>query len=129
MPLLFLVGRILLGVFFLDNAYNHFKNSGALSGYALSKNVPMPKVAVLGSGALLLIGGVSMILGFYPHVGIAALVLFLVPVTYTMHAFWKEQDQARQMDRIQFMKNMAILGAILMLLSLPLPWAMSISGM
>ncbi len=126
MPLLFLVGRILLGVFFLDNAYNHFKNSGALSGYASSKSVPMPKVAVIGSGILLLIAGLSVVSGLYPHVGIASAVLFLVPVTYKMHPFWKEQDQARQMDRIQFMKNIAILGTALMILSIPLPWGMSL---
>jgi hypothetical protein len=30
------------------------------------------------------------------------------------------------MDKIQFMKNMAILGAVLMLLAIPTPWSLSL---
>jgi hypothetical protein len=40
-----------------------------------------------------------------------------------MHNFWKDEDpQMKMADRINFMKNMALLGALLMLLAIPLPW-------
>src|SRR5437762_908079 len=81
MQLAFLVGRVIFSLFFLQSSFNHFKNAGMLAGYAASKGVPAPKLAILGSGVLLLIGGLSILLGFRPVIGIAALILFLVPVS------------------------------------------------
>jgi hypothetical protein len=44
-----------------------------------------------------------------------------------MHNFWKLEDpQLRMADKINFMKNMALLGAILMLLAIPSPWPLSL---
>ena len=123
MPILFVLGRILLGGYFLMSGYNHFKNLSGSAGYAASKGVPMPKLAVGFSGLLLLIGGITILLGIWTNIGIYALVLFFIPVTFQMHAYWNETDPAMKMNqRISFMKNIALLGAILMLLSLPVPW-------
>ena len=44
---LFVLGRILLGGYFIMSGFNHFKNLGMLTGYAQSKGVPMPKAAVM----------------------------------------------------------------------------------
>ena len=86
---IFIIGRILLGGFFINSGINHFKGIGMMSGYAQMKGVPLPKVSVAFSGALVLLGGLSVLLGVYPTVGVAALALFLIPVTFMMHAFWK----------------------------------------
>jgi len=44
-----------------------------------------------------------------------------------MHAYWKVADaQAKQIDMINFTKNMALVGAFLMFLLLPRPWPMSL---
>ena len=126
MESIFFIGRILLGGYFLFNAYNHLLKSNDLVGYAESKGVMSAKLAVIGSGLLLLFGGYTILSGVRVTAGIAALVLFLIPVTFTMHAFWKEEGQARMMDKVQFMKNLAILGAVLMLLAIPVPWPMSL---
>ena len=126
MDSIFLIGRILLGGYFLFNAYNHLFKSEDLAGYAKSKGVFSPKLAVIASGLLLLFGGYTIITGVRVTAGIAALVLFFIPVTFTMHTFWKEEGQARMMDQVQFMKNLAILGAVLMLLAIPIPWPMSL---
>ena len=94
-----------------------------MAGYAGSKGVPAPKVAVWFSGLLLIIGGASIILGAFTKIGIYSLVLFLIPVSFQMHAFWKETAPMQKMNqRVQFMKNLALLGALLMLLSFPTPW-------
>ena len=109
-------GRILLGGFFLFNAFHHFSQVGAMSGYAKMKGVPASKAAVLFSGILLLIGGLSIMLNLYPVIGLSALVLFLIPVTLKMHAFWAVGDaNAKMGETVQFMKNMALLGAVLIL--------------
>lgn len=98
-----------------------------MAGYSQSKGIPSPKAAVVFSGLLLLIGGLSILLGVYPTVGTIALVLFLVPVTFMMHAFWKVKDpMARMGETVNFTKNLALLGAALMLLGVPQPWAVSL---
>lgn len=123
---IFFIGRLLLGSFLLYNAYNHLFKAGGLVGYAESKKVPMAKVAVIVSGLLLLFGGYTIITGVRVTAGIIAVAIFFIPVTFTMHTFWKEEGQARMMDQIQFMKNLALLGAVLMLLAIPTPWPLSL---
>jgi len=124
---MFLIGRLLLGGYFIFGGFNHFSNLGMMAGYAQSKGVPGPKAAVAFSGLLLLIGGLSILLGVYPTVGTIAIALFLIPVTFMMHAFWKVQDPMAKMgEMVNFTKNLALLGAALMLLAVPQPWTMSL---
>ena len=124
---IFLIGRMLLGGFFLHGGYKHFKFINMMAGYSQSKGVPAPKAAVALTGLLLLTGGLSILLGVYPTVGALALVTFFVPVTYLMHAFWKVADpQAKMGETVNFSKNIALLGATLMLLSIPQPWPLSL---
>ncbi len=123
-----LLSRVILGIYFLFNAFNHFKNLNILSQYAQSKNVPAPKLSVIITGLLLLIGGLSILLGIYIEVGIVALTLFFLPVSFMMHNFWAVQDQQMQMlEMVNFMKNMALWAAILSLLFIPKPWPFSFS--
>ena len=128
MDMLFLIGRIIFGGYFVFNGLNHFRNLGMLSGYAQAKGTPAPSLAVAASGVLLLLGGVSILLGAYPIVGIALLIVFLVPVSFMMHNFWAVEDaQMKMNDMINFTKNMALVGAALMLLALPRPWPLSLA--
>ena len=123
----FLIGRIIFGGYWLMAAVNHFKNLVHMSEYAKAKGTPLPKLAVTGTGALLLVGGLSILLGVYPAAGIALLILFLLGVSIQMHSFWKVDDaQMKQIDIINFTKNMALIGALLMFLLLPRPWPMSL---
>ncbi len=116
--ILWYAGRILFGGYFLYNGYNHFANAGMMAGYAQSKGVPSAKAAVLGAGVLLTVGGISVLLNIYTTVGLGALALFLMPVSLMMHPFWKVQDPgARMGEMINFTKNLALLGAVFVLLS------------
>ncbi len=127
MDILFLIGRLIFGGYFLMNAWNHFKNLEGLTGYAASKGVPSPRAAVFMGGILLLLGGLGVIFGIAPEASLALLIIFLVPVSFKMHAFWKETDQnAALMERVQFMKNMALVGALLMLYAVSVPWVYNV---
>ncbi|MEX0672671.1 MAG: DoxX family protein [Candidatus Paceibacterota bacterium] len=127
MEILFLIGRILFGGFFFLNGINHLTKSSGLIGYAAAMGVPMPKLAVLGSGIMILLAGLGIVLGVYPTIGLILVLTFLLPVTFTMHQFWKHTDDALKMnDQINFMKNLALIGATIMLLALPLEWAYTI---
>jgi uncharacterized membrane protein YphA (DoxX/SURF4 family) len=125
--IIFIIGRTLLGGYFVYSGFNHFRMITMMSGYAQMKGVPVPKASVAFSGALLLIGGISVLLGVYPTIGVFALALFLIPVTYLMHAFWKIHDpMARMGEMVNFTKNVALLGAALTLLAIPQPWTVSL---
>jgi uncharacterized membrane protein YphA (DoxX/SURF4 family) len=123
----FLVGRILAGCYYLMSAFRHFSDTRALAQYTAAHGVPLPTLAVLVAGVLLLIGGLSLLLGVFPRLGVTALVLFLVPVTLIMHAFWADRDLTQwQSDIVNFSKNIALLGSSLMFLAVPRPWPYSL---
>jgi len=109
------------------NGYNHIKNLTMLTGYAQSKGVPMPKLAVFFTGLLLLLGGAGVLLGVYVECAVLFLSIFLVGVTFQMHQYWKVSDPMQRMgERVNFYKNLGLLGGVLMLLAIPTPWAMSL---
>src|SRR4051812_5292762 len=94
-----LIGRILFSLLFLMSSFGHF-SSGTI-GYAASQGVPLASIAVPLSGIIALLGSLSLILGFRARIGAWLLVLFLVPVTLSLHAFWGVADpQAHQMQYI-----------------------------
>jgi len=129
MNIAFLVGRIIFSAFWLMSASDHFTKLDDMSQYAKAKGVPFPKVAVAGTGILELLGGASMLLGVYPAVGIILLIVFMLGATFQMHTFWTVTDpQMKQADLIHFLKNMAITGALLMLLAMPQPWPFSLAS-
>ena len=127
MAVAFLIGRIIVGLYYISSGIRHFTHLNMMAGYAGSKGVPLPKLAVPGSGALLVIGGLSLLLGYQPVIGIAAVVLFLIGVSPMMHNFWAVQDPMQKMaEMVNFTKNMALLGSALMFLAIPQPWAYSV---
>jgi putative oxidoreductase len=112
----FMAGRLLFSWFFLKSAYAHLSNVSGLAQYAAMHKVPAPKVAVAGTGLLLLGGGLSTLLGLYVPVGMLLLVIFLIPTAFMMHKFWGLSDpMAAAGQAAQFWKNMTLAGAALML--------------
>ena len=125
---LFLLGRVIYGVYFVKAGINHFQSLAMLSGFAGMKGVPMPKVAVMLSGLLIIAGGLSVLTGFHPRYGLAAIILFLVPVSLMMHTFWSDTDPMQKLNnQINFEKNFAMAGAAMMLMLVPQPWMMSVT--
>lgn len=119
MDIVLVIGRILFAALFIMSGIGHFKNADGMGQYAQAKGVPGAKAGVLISGAIAIIGGLSILLGIYPDLGALLIVLFLVPVSFYMHAFWKETDpMAKQTENISFMKNMALAGGALILFAL-----------
>ncbi|WP_040866065.1 DoxX family protein [Nocardia exalbida] len=116
MDVVVLIGRVLFTVLFLTSAVGHFTRTEAMAGYAQSKGVPMAKAAVLGSGLLFALGGLSVLLGVWADLGALLLALALLPTAVVMHRFWQETDEeTKQSELISFSKDVALAGAALML--------------
>lgn len=97
------------------SGFNHIFNSGAMAPYAASMGVPMATVAVIVTGIMILAGGLSVAMGYKPKIGAILLVVFLIPTSFIMHAFWGIEDPMQsQMQMVMFMKNISMAGAALM---------------
>ena len=104
--------RALFAFIFLYSASGHFTAQSI--AYAAQAGVPFPEILVPFSGVLALVGGLSVLLGYKAKLGAWLLVLFLVPVTLTMHRFWGLDDPMQVMlQRGMFLKNVTILGGAL----------------
>jgi putative oxidoreductase len=113
MDAVMLVGRILFAFMFVASGLNHLTKAEAMAGYAAYKKVPAPKLANLLSGVLMILGGLSVILGVYADLGALVLAVLLIVMALKMHDFWNAQGEAKQPEMIGFMKNISMAGGAL----------------
>jgi putative oxidoreductase len=115
---LVLIGRILFVLIFIGSGLmGHFGSLEASSQYAESKGVKPSRPYVIISGLIILVGGLMVLLGIWIDLGALLLIVFLVPTALIMHNFWKIDDEMMaQVEMSQFMKNIALAGAALMLI-------------
>jgi putative oxidoreductase len=108
-----LVGRQLFSVIFIIASAGHF-TPGTIA-LAAEHGVPMAGLLVPVSGVIALIGGLSVLFGFRARIGGTLLVVFLVPVTLTMHNFWSAADAAVfRLELMLFLRNVVLLGCALL---------------
>src|SRR5712691_11555217 len=109
-----LAGRVLFSSLFVIAGLGHFSSQEI--GYAAAQGVPLASIIVPMSGIMAIVGGLSIALGYKAKWGAALVVLFLVPVTITMHDFWSVTDPLAAQDQMaHFMKNVSLLGSALII--------------
>jgi len=123
---LFLVGRIIVGLYFMMSGFMHFKHSKMMAGFTASRGIPMPGLSNFLAGAFMFLGGLSILLGVYTIIGVALLVIFLLLGAFTVHNFWTYPEKERMGQMANFMKNMGLVGLLLMVLSVTQPWVYSL---
>jgi uncharacterized membrane protein YphA (DoxX/SURF4 family) len=114
MDVVLLIARVLFVALFLGSTVGHLTQTDSMAGYAASRGVPMARAATLASGVVMLLGALSVLLGVWGDLGALLLLVFLLPTAFLMHGFWRETDPtAKQMEMIQFNKDIALAGAAL----------------
>lgn len=109
---LFLAGRILFSAVFVFSGLGHFMQLDEMTEYAAQKGVPAPKLMIVVTGVVLLLGGLSILFWTQVIVGAWLLAGFLLLAAFTVHDFWAVEDpQQAQVEMQQFMKNVALAGA------------------
>lgn len=124
--------RLLLSLIFLMSALgNKIPNFSEVAGLMDGQGVPAPQIMLVGAIAFLVLGSVSIIVGFRARIGATLLLVFLVLATYFFHDFWTWPQDAMwvlssnsdvklpvaQIEMISFMKNMALIGAMLFVIA------------
>ena len=116
--ILTIAGRVMLATIFLMSAIgNKIPNFAGTVDYMTANGVPAPNLLLVGAIIFLLAGGTSIVLGYKSQIGSTLLIVFLILATYFFHDFWTLEPESKecQMQMIQFMKNMGLAGALLMI--------------
>jgi putative oxidoreductase len=112
-----ILGRVGIATIFLmstiGNKIPQFNNT---VGYMQAHGVPMPRGMLVGAIVFLIVGSISVILGFKTRIGATLLLIFLALATFYFHNFWDLAGEARQREMIHFMKNLSMAGAMLFLI-------------
>lgn len=113
------LGRILLSTIFLLSAVgNKVPNFRVVAGFMEAKGVPAAQYMLVGAIVFLVVGSLSVIVGYKARFGATLLLVFLVLATYFFHDFWAQTDPKAQQDQmIQFMKNLSMMGAMLLIIA------------
>jgi putative oxidoreductase len=109
-----LLGRVLLAVLFIWSGWGKLNGFSGTAGYIGSKGLPMPQVLAAIAVAVELGGGILFLIGLKTRWVALAFVVFLIVITPIFHNFWDVPAAQVQMQQINFMKNVAILGGMLM---------------
>ena len=109
-----LVGRILLALIFIMGGWSKIKGFDGTVGAIASKGMPMPQLMAIGAIVVELGGGLLLAAGLKARWAALAIFLFLVPATAMFHDFWAMTGEEQMRNRGQFMKNVAIMGGMLM---------------
>jgi putative oxidoreductase len=109
------VGRIFLSAFILLSGVTKIVRNKMMVEYAISKKLPMPRAAIAFAALIELAGGMSVLTGFHPRIAAAFLIVYLIPTTLIFHTFWAASGAEKQNQGVHFMKNVAIVGGLLIL--------------
>ena len=109
-------GRMLYSGILSYMAIDGFMNNDKRVDIARSKGVPAPEVLVPFVTGLLLVANLGILFWKYPRASAAALVVFFVGTTPSIHNFWTMEGKERHENKINFLKNVALLGGAILLL-------------
>ena len=104
-----LVGRFLIAFIFIGSGLLKFLHPEMTLEYMILARVPLPGVSLYLAAIVEVVGGFALFLGVLTRSAALLLFLFLIPTTILFHVM-----PGDPMNRIQVLKNMAIMGGLLM---------------
>ena len=110
------LGRLALSGIFIKGGFDAFRQPGHRTELVAKAGIPEPTTAVRLNGAVMMLGGLLLALGTARRLAALALIGSIIPTTVVGHAFWQAEGQTRQQQSIQFLKNLGLLGGLLMVL-------------
>ena len=112
-----LIARIFLSTIFIFEAYDSIKFFGktksTMSAYGIEWNQDLLLTTVI---ILLIFGAILVLIGYYANFGAVLLLCYLIPITFIVYSFWNDPQEVQRIQSIMFMKNIAIVGGLLLLI-------------
>ncbi len=111
-----LIARVLIACIFLFEAYDSMKFFKSTKELMTSYGITWQQDLLLtGAIILLLLGGILVLVGYRSGLGAVLLLLYWIPVTFIVHSWWNDPIEIQRAESIAFMKNIAIIGGLLMI--------------
>lgn len=111
------VARILLALLFVLAGLNKFAGLEGTAGYIASKGLPMPAILAFLTALLEVVAGLAIAVGFFARPAALALALFTLLATVLFHNFWAMPADQAYVQQLMFMKNLAVVGGLLLVFS------------
>jgi putative oxidoreductase len=112
-----LAGRILLALLFVISGFGKITGFEGTVGYIAAKGLPLPQLGAVLAIVVELGAGILLVVGWQARWAATVLFLFLIPTTLIFHNFWGVEAAQKQMQTIQFMKNLCIMGGMLYIMA------------
>lgn len=110
-----LLGRVLLSFIFFYEAYDAIDFAPETKQLMTEHGLVWQQDLLLyGAVFCLVLGGALILTGYRAKLGAVLLLAYWIPVTFIVHDFWNFVPPERRMEGIHFMKNIAIMGGLLM---------------
>lgn len=109
-------GRLLFSGILAYMALDGFKNNEKRVEVAAESGVPVPEILVPFVTGMLFVANLGIVLWKYPRASAGALIVFFLVTTPSIHNFWTMEGKERQGNKINFLKNCALLGCSVILL-------------
>jgi putative oxidoreductase len=116
-PTVVLIARILLGVMFVIAGFGKFADLGGTGGYIASKGLPLSSLLAPATAVLELAAGLALIVGYKARWAALALAAFTLLASLLFHNFWAMPAEQQMIQRLMFLKNLAVVGGLLMVFS------------
>jgi putative oxidoreductase len=113
-----LLARLMIVAIFLMSAVvGKIMNFNGTVKDMTDEGVPSPEILLGGAIAFLLLGSLSVVLGFWGRFGALLLLTFLAAATYYFHDFWTQPPEQMPEEVKNFFKNLALMGTMLFLIA------------
>ena|SRR5438552_4080456 len=109
-----LIGRVALAILFLWSGYGKITDVAHTVSNMTAHHMPMANVLVWGAILVELVGGAMLLVGWKTRWAALALAAYTMVAALIFHNFWAAPADQAMMQTIQFMKNVAITGGLLM---------------
>jgi len=110
-----LLARILLMILFVLSGWSKLTGFEGTVGYMTSLGAPVPMLAAAIAVIMELLVGILLILGFYTRPLALLFALFVLGTALIGHPFWNMVEPERSANMTQFLKNLGIIGGLLLL--------------
>lgn len=117
LPTAALIGRLLIAAIFLVSGIAKLTDTPGTVAHMAAMGIPYPENLAIIAGTAEVLGAIAIATGFLTRIASFGLILFLIPTTLIFHAFWNDTDQERMSQMVNFMKNLAIIGGLAVLMA------------
>ena len=112
-----LVGRIVIVLMYLFSGVTKFIDMSGTAAHIAGKGLPLPMVGAALAGAVEVIFGVMVVLGWHTRLAALALLLFTLVAGAIFHDFWNQPGPQQINQMLHLFKNVTIAGGFLLLAS------------